>query len=158
MQANDLLILLRRAPAGAAAPRQQQRQAQPARAAASTAGNPAAFNPDGSAVNPEALMQMLEGNPQQLETLPPELVAAVRAKDVAGLQVGAAWLGCVALCWAGWVVAGLQPALTCLLQKSSAKKQPALAWAALLAQKAASDMSCLATRPCLPAGGAAGAG
>jgi hypothetical protein len=102
VQANDLLILLRRAPAGAAAPRQQQRQAQPARAAASTAGNPAAFNPDGSAVNPEALMQMLEGNPQQLETLPPELVAAVRAKDVAGLQVGAAWLGCgVVLGWMG---------------------------------------------------------
>ena len=74
------------------------------------------------------------------------------------VQVGAAWLGCVALCWAGWAVAGLQPALTCLLQKSSATKQPALAWAALLAQTAASDMSCLATRPCLPAGGAAGAG
>ena len=57
------------------------------------AGNPAAMHPDGSAVNPELLMSMLEGNPGQLEGLPQALQRAVRSKDVAGFQVGAAGSG-----------------------------------------------------------------
>ncbi|PRW58158.1 DNA damage-inducible 1 [Chlorella sorokiniana] len=84
IQANDLLMLLRRVPAGAARPAQQGAAAQPA--AAQQAGNPVAMNHDGSAVNPELLMQFLESQPGQLEQLPPDLQAAVRSKNVAGMQ------------------------------------------------------------------------
>lgn len=85
IQANDLLMLLRRVPAGAARTAQQGGTAQPA-AAPQAAGNPVAQNPDGSAINPELMMQLLESQPGQLEQLPPDLQAAVRSKDVAALQ------------------------------------------------------------------------
>lgn len=48
-------MLLRRMPAGAARPAQQG-AAQPA-AQQAAAANPAAMNPDGSAVNPEFLIE-----------------------------------------------------------------------------------------------------
>lgn len=60
IQANDLLMLLRRVPAGAARAAQQGGGAQPA-AAQQAAGNPVAQNPDGSAINPELMMQVMQG-------------------------------------------------------------------------------------------------
>ncbi|KAL4423497.1 hypothetical protein ABPG77_003630 [Micractinium sp. CCAP 211/92] len=80
LQANDLLVLLRRpaagaAPAAASAAQQQRQQQQ---------GEP--FNPDGSAKDPEALMQMLAGSPAQLASLPAGLQEAVRARDVGRFQ------------------------------------------------------------------------
>lgn len=84
IQAHDLLMLLRRMPAGATRPAQQG-AAQPA-AQQAAAANPAAMNPDGSAVNPEFLIEYLSSQPDQLQQLPKELQDAVRAKNVQGLQ------------------------------------------------------------------------
>lgn len=78
LQSNDLLVLRARPAAGAApaaasaAPQRQQ------------PGNP--LNPDGSAREPDQLMQMLAASPEQLATLPREVQDAVRAQDVARFQ------------------------------------------------------------------------
>ncbi|KAL4437177.1 hypothetical protein ABPG75_004316 [Micractinium tetrahymenae] len=80
LQANDLVMLLRR-PAGAGAAPAAAGAAQPQ---PQQPGDP--LNPDGSAKNPEQLMQMLAGNPVQLANLPPQLQAAVRAQDVGRFQ------------------------------------------------------------------------
>ena len=81
VQPNDLLFVQRRAAAPAAA------AAAPGTAAPAPAGNPSAMHPDGSAVNPELLMQMLAAIPGQLESLPAELGEAVKAQDVGKFQV-----------------------------------------------------------------------
>lgn len=57
-------MLLRRVPAGAARTAQQGGTAQPA-AAPQAAGNPVAQNPDGSAINPELMMQVMQGDVQR---------------------------------------------------------------------------------------------
>ncbi len=63
----------------------------PADAAAGSSGqqqqNPMALQPDGSAVNPDLMLQLLRSSPQQLDQLPPPLADAVRAGDVNNMQV-----------------------------------------------------------------------
>ena len=99
LQPNDLLMMIRRAPAPAAAAAPAP-AAAPAAGAAGADGNPVALQADGSAANPELLMSYLEAS-GQLAGLPDEVRQAVVAKDVGAFQVGGCWV-------AGWVLGGCQ--------------------------------------------------
>lgn len=77
VRANDLIMVLPQA--APAAPHQPAASAAPTAAA-----NPATTNPDGSAVHPEQMMQLLQSG--DLGRLPPELADAVRRRDVESFQ------------------------------------------------------------------------
>lgn len=124
IQPNDLIMLMRRAPA-AAARGPQQGAAQPA--AQQTAGNPAAMNPDGSAVNPELLMQVSGG------------WAGVRPAAVAAAQLV---LGPSACPDAPWI----DPRSMCRAAQAMRRRPSGLPAPAAAASRAV----CHACRPALP--------
>lgn len=82
VQAGDLILLMQRQVASRS---QVQQPAAAAGGVPAGSQNPLSLNPDGSASNPEFLIQTLN-NPQQLSQLPPDLADAVRGGDIAKLQ------------------------------------------------------------------------
>lgn len=91
--AGDLIMLLQAVAAPA--------PSVPANAAPQPAQSQrASINPDGSLNNPQAIMQQLRANPAALHQMPVAIADAVRANDIAQLEVGAlVWYGgCVQLC------------------------------------------------------------
>jgi DNA damage-inducible protein 1 len=52
----------------------------------SAANNPTVLNPDGSAVNPQAFMDMISAVPGTMSQLPPTLTEAIKSKDISKVQ------------------------------------------------------------------------